>query len=64
MLILARLEGESLIISSDDWKPTDRVEVKILGFRGKQARIGIKAGKHVSVHRAEIQEKVDAEVEK
>ena len=47
MLILTRRVGESLMIGDD-------VTVTVLEVNGNQVRIGIKAPKHVSVHREEI----------
>ena len=47
MLILTRRIGESLMIG-------DEVTVTVLEVKGHQVRIGIKAPKHVSVHREEI----------
>ena len=47
MLILTRRSGESLRIGQD-------VEITVLGIKGGQVRIGVKAPKSVSVHREEI----------
>jgi carbon storage regulator CsrA len=54
MLILTRRAGETLVIGPD-------VEVTVLGVKGNQVRIGIKAPKHISVHREEIAERIAAE---
>ena len=54
MLILTRRVGETLVIS-------DEVTVTVLGVKGNQVRIGVKAPKHVSVHREEIYERIRAE---
>lgn len=56
MLVLTRRKGESLVID-------DNTTVTILAIKGDQIRLGIDAPKHVSVHRLEIQEKVDAQKE-
>ena len=56
MLILSRKVGETLVIGGE-------VEVTVLGSKGNQIRLGIKAPKHVSVHREEIQNKVRTESE-
>ena len=47
MLILTRRVGEIVMIGED-------VEVTVLGVKGNQVRLGIKAPKDVSVHREEI----------
>ncbi len=52
MLILTRRIGESLVIGDD-------VTITILAIKGNQIRVGIDAPKHVSVHRQEIQQKIN-----
>lgn len=54
MLLLTRRVGESLVIGDD-------VTVKVLGVKGNQVRIGVDAPKEVSVHREEIQHRINAE---
>ena len=54
MLILARRVGETLMIG-------DEVTVTVLGVKGNQVRIGVRAPKTVSVHREEIYERIRAE---
>lgn len=54
MLILTRKAGEVLVIG-------DEIEVTVLGVRGQQVRLGIKAPKDVSVHRQEIYDKIQSE---
>ncbi len=56
MLILTRKVGESIMIG-------ESVEVKVLGLRAGQVKIGIEAPKHLKVHREEIFERVRAEQE-
>jgi len=47
MLILTRRVGETIMIGSD-------VEFTVLGVKGAQIRVGVKAPKNVTVHREEI----------
>lgn len=54
MLILTRRVGETLIIGED-------VQVTVLGIKGNQMRIGVKAPKDVSVHREEIFDRIRTE---
>lgn len=54
MLILTRRINEALIVG-------DNVHITILGIRGNQVRIGVKAPKDVSVHREEIYQKIQKE---
>ena len=54
MLILTRKVGESIMIG-------ESVEVKILGLRAGQVKIGIDAPRDLEVHREEIYERIRAE---
>tara|TARA_X000001388_G_scaffold52616_4_gene38354 strand:- start:3467 stop:3655 length:189 start_codon:yes stop_codon:yes gene_type:complete len=54
MLILTRRIGEAVVIG-------DNVTVSILGVHGNQVRVGINAPREVSVHREEIQQRIEAE---
>lgn len=47
MLILTRRVGESILIGQD-------IEVAVLGLKGNQVRIGIRAPTGVPVHREEL----------
>jgi carbon storage regulator len=54
MLILTRRPGESVKIG-------DEITVTVLGVRGNQLRLGFTAPRHVSVHRKEVYERIQAE---
>jgi carbon storage regulator len=56
MLILTRRVGETLKVGND-------VDVTVLGVKGNQIRIGIKAPKNVAVHREEIFERIQREAQ-
>ncbi len=51
MLILTRRVGETVIIGGE-------VDVTVLGVRGNQVRLGVKAPRDVAVHREEIQQRI------
>lgn len=52
MLILTRWIGESILIDNT-------IKITILDITGKQVRIGILAPPNVSIHREEIQERIN-----
>ncbi len=54
MLILTRRAGETLMIG-------DGIEITVLGTKGNQVRLGVKAPRDVPVHRAEIYERIRQE---
>lgn len=54
MLILTRRTGETLNIGDD-------IEVVVMGIKGSQVRLGIKAPKEVPVHREEIYQRIRQE---
>ena len=56
MLLLTRRVGESIIIGDD-------IVITVLGVKGNNVRIGIDAPKNVSVHREEIKQRIDAQME-
>jgi carbon storage regulator len=47
MLVLTRRANQSIVVGND-------VVVTVLEVRGDQVRIGIKAPRHVTVHREEV----------
>ena len=51
MLILTRRVGETLVID-------DAIEVTVLGVKGNQVRLGIKAPKDVTIHREEVYQRI------
>lgn len=54
MLILTRRIGETININDD-------IEVTVLGIRGNQVRIGVKAPENVSINREEIYKRIQKE---
>lgn len=54
MLILTRRSGEMIKIG-------EGIEVTVLGIRGTQIRLGIKAPDDVEIHREEIYERIKIE---
>ena len=54
MLILTRRVGETVVIGNN-------VTVTVLGVKGNQVRLGVKAPKDITVHREEIFERIQAE---
>ena len=51
MLILTRRVGETVVIGND-------VDVTVLGVKGNQVRLGVKAPKDIPVHREEIYQRI------
>ncbi|MFK8024855.1 MAG: carbon storage regulator CsrA [Ilumatobacter sp.] len=56
MLILTRKVGESIVIADD-------VVVTIVEASGEQVRLGVKAPRHIAVHREEIYSQISRENE-
>jgi carbon storage regulator len=54
MLILTRRQGETITIGTD-------ITVTVLGVKGHQVRLGVKAPASTPVHREEIAERIAAE---
>ena len=52
MLILTRNIGQAIMIDGD------KIEVVVLGIRGSEVKLGIKAPKDISIHREEILERI------
>jgi carbon storage regulator len=55
MLVLTRSVGERLIIKDGE------IKIDVLEVKGNQVRIGIDAPKHISIHREEIYNRIQAE---
>jgi carbon storage regulator len=54
VLILTRRVGETIKIGAD-------VDITVLSVKGQQIRFGIKAPRHVAVHREEVFERIKQE---
>jgi carbon storage regulator len=54
MLILTRKSGETITIG-------DNIQIRVLGIKGGQVRIGIDAPREISVNREEVHARVQAE---
>jgi carbon storage regulator len=53
MLVLARKKNESIDIDNG------RIKITIVDVRGDNVRIGVEAERNISVHRTEVQEKIN-----
>lgn len=58
MLILTRRCGEEVIITT---ATGEKISIVLMGLKGNQGRIGINAPKSMTVHRREIQDRIDRE---
>ncbi|MGB9688329.1 carbon storage regulator CsrA [Thermogutta sp.] len=54
MLVLSRKKNESIIID-------DQIVIMVVDIRGDRVRLGIEAPKHVTVHRREVYEMIQAD---
>ena len=58
MLVLTRRVGESIIIGHGK----DKIVITVLASRGEQSKIGIKAHDKISVHREEVYQRIQNEL--
>lgn len=63
MLILTRRPSETVIIRIPSSTKEQEVKVHLVDTKGNQVRLGFTADPTISIHREEIQQKVDAETE-
>ena len=54
LLVLTRKEGEGIVIGDD-------VRIFVMHIKGKQVKLGIKAGPRVIIHREEVHQKIQEE---
>jgi len=57
MLILARKEGEAIVVADD-------IRIQILETKSGQVKIGIEAPDHITIHREEIYQRIVEENKK
>ena len=57
MLILARKEGEAIIVADD-------IRIQILELKAGQVKLGIEAPGHITIHREEIYQRIVEENKK
>ncbi|MGB6976994.1 MAG: carbon storage regulator CsrA [Gammaproteobacteria bacterium] len=50
MLVITRRPNEAIMVE-------DKVEIVVLGVKGRQVRLGIRAPKEIQVHRKEVYER-------
>ena len=54
MLVLSRKKNESIMIGDD-------IEIVVVEIKGDQVKLGVKAPKNITVHRAEVYEEIQIE---
>ena len=54
MLVLTRKPDQSIMVGND-------IEITVLEVRGEQVRLGIRAPRHIAVHRKEVFEQIRQE---
>ncbi len=57
MLVLSRKKNESIMIGDD-------IEIVVVEIKGDQIKLGVKAPRNVTVHRAEVYEEIQMENQK
>ena len=61
MLILTRRVGESLEIGQEGDVLREAVQVTVIGIKGNQVRIGVRAAPDIRVDREEIRRRIENE---
>ncbi|MGE4198628.1 MAG: carbon storage regulator [Phycisphaerales bacterium] len=59
MLVLSRRRNESIVITPPGFAPTDRITITVVDVIGDKVRLGVEAPITTSIHRAEVQARVD-----
>lgn len=54
MLILARREGEAIVVTHGDLE----IRILVVELRSNRVRLGVAAGRDVTIHREEIHKKI------
>lgn len=61
MLAVTRRENETIVITVPPSDKPQRIEVMVCQVGQRRARLGVTADRTISIHRGEVQERVDAE---
>lgn len=54
MLVITRRKDESVVIDND-------ITITVFELSGNRVRLGIEAPQHISIHRGEVQDRIDRE---
>lgn len=61
MLVLSRKRNEALVIG--DQFGTNQIRVTVLKVQGESVRLGIEAPPHITIHRDEVHQRIQLEME-